>query len=186
MTTTAVPNPTPEEINEIVRTFGESDLEYLLLELPGARIELSKLDGAALGGGAARVHSTTPPSVAQSSSVRTQTAPPAAMAESAAEASTPRSSDAAEPTSRARDVQATAGAVIAPALGVFYRRPSPDSPPYVEVGTVVGPDTPVATLEVMKMFTEVRAGVSGVITEILVENEDMVEKGQPLMRVASQ
>jgi len=183
VTTSAVPNPTPEEINEIVRTFGESELEYLLLELPGARIELSKSEGAALGGGPARVHPTTPSSTAPAPAVEARAPAAPVAAEPAATVTTPAAPIAARPVTP----QAVgADAVIAPALGVFYRRPAPDSPPYVEVGTVVTPDTPVATLEVMKMFTEVRAGVSGVITEIVVENEDMVEKGQVLMHVAPQ
>ena len=188
MTTTGAPSPTPEEINEIVRTFGESELEYLLLELPGARIELSKADGAALGSGPARTYAAPAAAAASAPSVPAPpvSVPPAPANPAPVDALPPTGAAPASAAKPAPAATAGSDAVVAPALGVFYRRPAPDSPPYVEVGSVVGPDTPVATLEVMKMFTEVRAGVAGVITAILVENEDMVEKGQVIMHVAPQ
>jgi acetyl-CoA carboxylase biotin carboxyl carrier protein len=87
-------------------------------------------------------------------------------------------------------VQATAApasdgtTVDSPMLGTFYRAPAPGATPFVEIGVQVEPETTVCLIEVMKMMNSIRAGVSGTIAEILVENADLVEEGQPLFRIA--
>lgn len=68
-------------------------------------------------------------------------------------------------------------------VGTFYKSPSPDEGPYVQVGSRVESDTTVCILEAMKLFNEIQAEVSGEITEILVEDGQMVEYGQPLFKV---
>ena len=68
-------------------------------------------------------------------------------------------------------------------VGTFYAKPSPDAAPYVTVGSKVTPTTVVCTLEAMKLFSEVQAGVAGTIAEICVENQSPVEFGQVLFRV---
>jgi len=73
--------------------------------------------------------------------------------------------------------------VPSPMVGTFYRAPSPDDPVFVQVGSMVEPDTVVCILEAMKVMNEIKAGVSGKIVEILVENGNPVEFGQPLFRV---
>ncbi len=79
---------------------------------------------------------------------------------------------------------APAGIVIeSPMVGTFYAASSPDSPPFVTIGSVVRPDTTVCVIEAMKVFTDIPAGVSGTITEVLVKNGQSVEYGQPLFRV---
>ena len=74
-------------------------------------------------------------------------------------------------------------AVTAPNLGTFYRAPKPGAEPYVQVGQAVGVDTEICLLEVMKLFTAVRAGVAGVVRRICVNDAEMVEHGQPLFYV---
>lgn len=73
--------------------------------------------------------------------------------------------------------------ITSPMVGTFYQAPSPDSPPYVSVGSKVKKDTIVCIIEAMKLFNEIEAEVSGKIVEILVENGELVEYGQPLFRV---
>ena len=73
--------------------------------------------------------------------------------------------------------------IKSPMLGVAYRRPNPETPYYVEPGSFVKVDDTVCLIEVMKVFTAVKAGVEGYITEVLFENNQMVEYGQPLFRV---
>ena len=68
-------------------------------------------------------------------------------------------------------------------IGSFYRAPSPESAVYAEVGTRVGPETVVCIIEAMKVMNEIKAEVSGVITEVLVENGKPVEFDQPMFRV---
>lgn len=73
--------------------------------------------------------------------------------------------------------------IKSPTVGTFYAAPNPDDPPFVQVGTKVDPDTIVCIVEAMKVFNQIPAEVSGTITEILVNNGDPVEFGQPLYRV---
>ena len=73
--------------------------------------------------------------------------------------------------------------VKSPMIGTFYRRPSPDSDPFVEVGTAVEPDTVVCIIEAMKVMNEIKAEVKGVIAEVLVEDGKPVEYGQALFRI---
>ena len=73
--------------------------------------------------------------------------------------------------------------IKAPLLGTVYRRPSPEAPLYVEIGSIVKEDDTVCLIEGMKVFTAVKAGVCGRITKVLVETNEMVEYGQPLFMV---
>lgn len=73
--------------------------------------------------------------------------------------------------------------VKSPTPGTFYASPSPDADPFVRVGSRVTPTTVVCIIEAMKMFNEIPADCTGVITEILVENQQPVEYGQVLFKV---
>lgn len=73
--------------------------------------------------------------------------------------------------------------VVSPIPGVFYRRPDPDSPPFAEVGGTVDGESPVGLVEVMKSFHQVAAGTAGTVVEFLVEDEDEVDAGQPVVVV---
>jgi len=74
-------------------------------------------------------------------------------------------------------------AVRSPLPGTFYRAPQPGAPPFVEVGSVVTPDTVIAIIETMKLMTSVPAGCAGVVEEITAENAKLVEAQAVLMRV---
>ena len=82
-------------------------------------------------------------------------------------------------------VEAKAGQkeIVSPMVGTFYRAPSPDSAPYVEVDQEIAEETVVCIIEAMKVMNEIKAEVKGVITEVLVENGTAVQFGQPLFRV---
>ena len=75
--------------------------------------------------------------------------------------------------------------IKSPMIGTFYRKPSPESESYVEVGDTVTADTVVCIIEAMKVMNEIKAEMSGVVTEILVEDGRPVEFGQALFRVRS-
>jgi acetyl-CoA carboxylase biotin carboxyl carrier protein len=68
--------------------------------------------------------------------------------------------------------------VVSPIPGVFYRRPDPDSEPFVDTGSEVAADDPVCLVEVMKSFHQVPAGAAGTVLEFLVADEEMVDAGQ--------
>ena len=71
-------------------------------------------------------------------------------------------------------------AVKSPMVGTFYRAPNPGSPVFVEVGQTVKEGEPLCIIEAMKLLNEIEADKSGVVKEILVENGQPVEYGQPL------
>ena len=73
--------------------------------------------------------------------------------------------------------------VTAPLTGVFYRSPSPQAGPFVQVGGVVGAGDVVALIEAMKLFNEIRSDVSGVVRRVLAENGQLVKKHQPLFEL---
>lgn len=73
--------------------------------------------------------------------------------------------------------------IKSPMVGTFYRAPSPESPPYVQVGDRVNPDTILCIVEAMKLMNEIKAELSGTILDILVENGQPVEYGQPMFKI---
>ncbi|WP_432663257.1 acetyl-CoA carboxylase biotin carboxyl carrier protein [Wukongibacter baidiensis] len=73
--------------------------------------------------------------------------------------------------------------VKSPIVGVFYASPSPDADPFAKVGAHVKKDQALCIIEAMKIMNEIQSEVDGEVVEILVENEDIVEYGQPLMKI---
>lgn len=73
--------------------------------------------------------------------------------------------------------------VKSPLVGTFYAAPSEDAEPFVKVGDTVKKGQTLAIVEAMKLMNEIESEFDGVVTEILVENEDNVEYGQPLFRI---
>lgn len=76
-----------------------------------------------------------------------------------------------------------ANVVVAPYLGTFYRSPKPGAPSYVEIGSEVTAESELCLVEVMKLFTAVRAGLAGTVVAILANDGDLVQAGQPLFAV---
>ena len=74
--------------------------------------------------------------------------------------------------------------IRSPMVGTFYQSPDPESPPFVNFGTVIEPNTVVCLIEAMKVYNELKAEVSGRISKILVKNAQAVEFDQPLFVVA--
>ena len=108
-------------------------------------------------------------------SVMTSAAPAAAPAPAAAMEAKPAATPPAEPTAGQE------GHVVkAPMVGTFYRSPSPDAKPFVEVGQSVKEGDTICIIEAMKLMNEIEADASGVVKAVLVENGQPVEYGQPL------
>jgi len=78
-------------------------------------------------------------------------------------------------------ISASERVIASPMIGTFYRRPSPSSPPFVEVGDSVTPTTDLCIVEVMKLLNTIPAECTGTVTRILVEDGASIEVGQPLM-----
>jgi acetyl-CoA carboxylase biotin carboxyl carrier protein len=87
------------------------------------------------------------------------------------------------PTPAPAPVPESLPSINSPMVGTFYASPAPDAPSYVSVGTVVTPESVVCIIEAMKVMNEIKAEMSGTITEILVESGKPVEFGKPLFRI---
>ncbi|HEV3260108.1 MAG TPA: acetyl-CoA carboxylase biotin carboxyl carrier protein [Gemmataceae bacterium] len=109
---------------------------------------------------------------------RREAAAPSPAVPAPAPAAPPAAANA-EPTKPARAL----ATIKSPTPGTFYSAPTPDAEPFVRVGTRVTPTTTVCIIEAMKIFNEIPADCSGVIAEVLVENQQPVEYGQVLFKV---
>ena len=87
---------------------------------------------------------------------------------------------AAAPAAAAPAAAAPRETIDSPLVGTFYKAASPDSAPFVQIGDRVNADTTLCIIEAMKVMNEIKAEKSGVIKEILIENGQPVEFGQPM------
>jgi acetyl-CoA carboxylase biotin carboxyl carrier protein len=117
-----------------------------------------------------------------SSSVTAPAASVAAPVAPAAPVSAPAAAPAAAPEPVADENAIPTGHVMeSPMVGTFYEAPSPGAKPFVQVGDTVSAGDTLCIIEAMKMLNQIEADVSGTVKAILVENEQPVEFGQPLI-----
>lgn len=93
------------------------------------------------------------------------------------------STNSAETTEVNNEAVAQGETVLSPMVGVAYLQANPEADPFVKVGDTVEKGDVIVLIEAMKLMNEIQAPKSGVITEILVENEAVVEFNQPLVRI---
>lgn len=159
------------DIEQLIAEFEASGLRELHARKGDLEIYLSNdADAVGLDGGpaasAANVRHATVNAVA---------APPASAA--------PATSPAAQAAAPQPDVPDGAVVIRAPYLGTFYRSPKPGADAYVELGQKVEPDSEMCLVEVMKLFTAVRADCAGTVHAILASDGEMVAADQPLFIV---
>lgn len=178
-------NITPEEfakIREIVEVFNASSFDYLTLELPGMKLTVGT--GAApvpRPAGSADTGMALPPVPTPTPTAGQQ--PAATESQDPAGTTAPSGTDAASAPSAAAGTDDGSVAVVAPTMGAFYSRPDPSSPPFAEVGASVDADDTVGLIEIMKVFNNVNAGISGIVTEVCVADGEAIEFGQMIMRI---
>jgi len=107
-------------------------------------------------------------------------APAPAQTVLAGGAASPGPAAAAAPAAETAPEPAKGNVVKSPMVGTFYRSPSPGAKSFVEVGQAVKPGDTLCIIEAMKLLNEIEAEVAGEVKEILVENGQPVEYGQPL------
>ena len=95
----------------------------------------------------------------------------------------PASPETGAPTAGGVPAEPQGYILKSPMVGTFYRSSAPGEKPFVDVGQSVKSDDTVCIIEAMKLLNEIEAGAEGVIKEILVENGQPVEYGQPLIRI---
>ncbi len=148
-----------KEVEALIRLFERSDWHELRLETDGLKLVLSKdADAAPID------------LAAEAAGASAEQAQPDPGLDATTDGYDPMPADGLVP-------------ITAPNLGTFYRAPKPGVAPYVEVGQQIGEATEVCLIEVMKLFTPVRAGISGRIAKACVEDGEMVEFGVPLFLV---
>jgi acetyl-CoA carboxylase biotin carboxyl carrier protein len=109
-------------------------------------------------------------------------AAPRARADASASSGATASTGTAAARSSALEQRPASGQieVTAPMVGTFYRTPSPDAPPFVEVGSIVKPGQPLCIIEVMKLFTTINSDCAGRVVQIGAEVGELVEYGRTL------
>ena len=156
---------THSDIAEIIRLVDQSTLDELVVEIGDLKVEIRRK-------GAMLAPSSAPPAP-------TPSAPPSTAPSSPAPPPPPAPAPT-EPTS----VPAVSGepalaegqvAIRSPMVGTFYRRPSPDEPAYVEVGSEIEVDAPLCLVEVMKLYTTIYAKTRGRIARICASDAELVE-----------
>lgn len=87
------------------------------------------------------------------------------------------------PAPEAADEESKYITIKSPIIGTFYRKPSPDKPAFVEVGTSIAPGDVLCVIEAMKLFNDIESEVSGKVVKVLVEDSSPVEFDQPLFLI---
>jgi acetyl-CoA carboxylase biotin carboxyl carrier protein len=159
---------TLDEVKALVEVLEGTDVTSLRWDRNGQKIVIRRGQVAAAPQAAQQVVHGAPLSAAP--------APQPAPAASAQAAPAPA---AAPPKPEAKP-----GVVVtSPFVGTFYRSPSPDSPPFVDVGTVVKKGQVLCIVEAMKLMNEIEAEAPGKVAEVMAQNATPVEFGQPLFRI---
>jgi oxaloacetate decarboxylase alpha subunit len=141
-----------KEIKELINLMNENELMELEIEKDGMRIRLKK----------------TAPGMEVSSG------PIVIEREKSSSAILQHTPEAME------KIAAKTIEIKAPMVGTFYRAPSPEAPPYVEVGQIIEPGQVICIIEAMKLMNEIKSEIKGKILEILVDNTEPIEFGQPI------
>jgi acetyl-CoA carboxylase biotin carboxyl carrier protein len=156
-----------DDVLHILKLIDESKFDYFQLEVGELKITVSKGEPIPLAGSAPQPAAVIP--------APAPAAKPAVMPAPAAAATAPAAKPAAIPEGMLP--------ITAPLLGTFYVAPEPGAPPFVKVGQQITEDTTVGLIEVMKVFSSVRATVNGTIVEVVAQNGQFVEFGQTLFIV---
>ncbi len=161
-----------QEIREIIKLVDQSSIEEFTYEHEGSKIKMKKKD-AIVSKQAQQVVVSAPEQAAAP-------APQAAAAPApapAAQSGQPKEEQAAPA------VDESLHKITSPMVGTFYASSSPETDVYVTPGDKVQKDSVVCIVEAMKLFNEIEAEVKGEIVDVLVENGQLVEYGQPLFLV---
>ncbi|MET3507587.1 acetyl-CoA carboxylase biotin carboxyl carrier protein [Halalkalibacter oceani] len=158
-----------QEIKELIRALDQSDVDELKFEQDGTKLVLKKQQAIPV-----QVQAPASPAPAAVSQ------PPLKQVENAV-SEAPAAEKEAGSESKANDDKLHT--ITSPMVGTFYAAPSPDADPYVAKGDQVKEESVVCIVEAMKLMNEIEAEVNGKIVDILAENGELVEYGQPLFVV---
>ena len=166
---------THSDIAEIIRLVDQSTLDEFVVEIGDLKVEVRR-KGAMPAAPSTPAAPALPASPAPTTPAPTTPAPqPAASPETAVATQDREPAAPGEPALGEGQI-----AVRSPMVGTFYQRPSPDEPPYVEVGSEVEVDAPLCLVEVMKLYTTIYARTRGRIARICANDAELVEYDQIL------
>ena len=156
-----------KQIQELIKLVNKSNLSELTIEEKDFKVTIRQKD-----------------EIIQQTVISGQFQSAPALAQAPAPAPAIAAAPAAPPTTAApADDNSKYITIKSPMIGTFYRKPSPDKPLFVEVGSEVTPGKVVCIIEAMKLFNEIESEVKGKIVKILVEDQSPVEYDQPLFLV---
>lgn len=144
-----------KEIKEMVNLMNENGLMELEVEKDGMRIRLKKT----------------------SSGQEAFSGPVLVERERVAEATVRQANETA------KEIAGKSVEIKSPMVGTFYRSPSPEAPPYVELGQNIESGQVICIIEAMKLMNEIKAEIRGKLLEILVDNAEPIEFGQPIFLI---
>ena len=163
---------THADIAEIIRLVDQSTLDELVVEVGDLRVEVRRKGAMPAAPNAPVTPAPAAPAAPAPPSPEPSPAAPAAPATGA--------QDKAWATPDEPDLGEGRIVVRSPMVGTFYRRPSPDEPPYVEAGSEVEVDAPLCLVEVMKLYTTIFSKTRGRIARICASDGELVEYDQIL------
>ena len=168
---------THSDIAEIIRLVDRSTLDELVVEIGDLKVEVRRKGAMLPAADAPAALAPSAPRPPPPSPVPPEPSPPTPPAPAAA------GQDRVPAAAGAPDLAEGQVAVRSPMVGAFYRRPAPDEPPYVEVGSEVEAEAPLCLVEVMKLYTTIYAKTRGRITRICAREAELVEYDQILFVV---
>ncbi len=146
-----------KEIKEMINLMNDNDLLELEVEKEGMRIRLKKTSGQNL-------ENLRAPIIIEKEKISEQQSPK-------------------EITLKGEKAALNSVEIKAPMVGTFYRAPQPEAPPYAEIGQIIEPGQVICVIEAMKLMNEIKSEIKGKILEILVDNAEPVEFGQPIFLI---
>lgn len=153
-----------QEIKELIEAVNQSDIDELEYEQNGNKLVLKKVKAETI--------------------VQAQAYEPVHQVEAQQPVATQTSEAPQEATTQAQpEKKENLHTVTSPMVGTFYSSPSPEDGPYVGIGDDVKEDSIVCIVEAMKLMNEIEADVNGKIVEVVAQNGELVEYGQPLFVV---
>lgn len=155
-----------QEIREIIKLIDQSSIRKFTYEADGTKIKLEKEGGEQVAPTIQTITAVQAPTPTTPAQVETPAAPQVQAAPVVEEV-----------------VDDSLHKITSPMVGTFYEASSPEADAYVKVGDKVTPEEIVCIVEAMKLFNEIEAEVTGEIVEILVQDGQLVEYGQPLFLV---
>ncbi len=166
-----------QEIQDFVKAIAKSGATEVSIEMKGVKLSVK----VPPRGKAAQKTETT---IVQQIPVATgmPTMPPVPMPQTQANPPVP-TSDTVKEEKKEESEDSKYIAVKSPMVGTFYRKPSPDKPPFASVGDSISVGQTVCIIEAMKLFNEIESEVNGKVVKILVEDGTPVEFDQPLFLV---